>query len=70
MSTAPVIHTESGEEIRVISFRRATTREIEILFASIESQLPPPARYESRPRHPSIAEASITIDPRSAAPPH
>jgi uncharacterized DUF497 family protein len=45
-----IVHTESDEEIRVISFRRATTHEEEILFASIENQLPPPAENESRRR--------------------
>ena len=45
-----IVHTESGEEIRVISFRRATTHEEEILFASIENQLPPPPPNESRRR--------------------
>src|ERR1017187_3461702 len=43
-----VVHTESEDEIRVISFRRATTHEEEILFASIEDQLPPPAKNEGR----------------------
>lgn len=49
-----IVHTESDEEIRVISFRRATTHEEEILFASIENQLPPPAPNESggRKGHP------------------
>ena len=45
-----IVHTESDEEIRVISFRRATTHEEEILLASIENQLPPPAPNESRRR--------------------
>jgi uncharacterized DUF497 family protein len=45
-----IVHTESAEEIRVISFRRATTHEEEILFASIENQLPPPPENESRGR--------------------
>src|ERR1700680_544147 len=45
-----IVHTESDEEIRVISFRRATTHEEEILFASIENQLPPPPPNESRRR--------------------
>jgi uncharacterized protein len=45
-----IVHRESDEEIRVISFRRATTHEEEILFASIENQLPPPPPNESRRR--------------------
>ena len=45
-----IVHTESDEEIRVISFRRATTHEEEILFASIEDQLPPPPANEGRRR--------------------
>ena len=45
-----IVHTESEEEIRVISFRRATTHEEEILFASIENQLPPPPPNESHRR--------------------
>src|SRR5271165_3988269 len=45
-----IVHTESDEEIRIISFRRATTHEEEILFASIEDQLPPPPANESRRR--------------------
>lgn len=45
-----IVHTESDEEIRVISFRRATIHEEEILFASIENQLPPPPPNESRRR--------------------
>lgn len=45
-----IVHTESDEEIRVISFRRATTREEEILFESIENQLPSPPPKESRRR--------------------
>jgi len=42
----PIVHTESDEEIRVISFRRATTHEEEILFESIENQLPPPRQMK------------------------
>jgi hypothetical protein len=45
-----MVHTESDEEIRVISFRRATTNEEEILFASIENQLPPPPQNGRRRR--------------------
>ena len=43
-----IVHTESEDEIRVISFRRATTHEEEILFASIEDQLPPAAKPKGR----------------------
>lgn len=42
-----IVHTESEDEIRVISFRRATTHEEEILFASIEDQLPPATKPKS-----------------------
>jgi uncharacterized DUF497 family protein len=54
-----IVHTESDQEIRVISFRRATTHEEEILFASIENQLPPPAPNESggRKGHPRASGA-------------
>jgi hypothetical protein len=45
-----IVHTESDDEIRVISFRRATTHEEEILFASIEDQLPPTAKSKGRGR--------------------
>ena len=30
-----IVHTESKHEIRIISFRKATTRETEILFSKI-----------------------------------
>ena len=30
-----VVHTETGDQIRIISFRKATKREQEILFESI-----------------------------------
>ena len=30
-----IVHTESNHEIRIISFRKATTRETEILFSKI-----------------------------------
>jgi uncharacterized DUF497 family protein len=54
-----IAHTESDEEIRVISLRRATTHEEEILFTSIENQLPPPTPNESRGRksHPESSGA-------------
>jgi hypothetical protein len=45
-----IVHTESEDEIRVISFRRATTHEEEILFASIEDQLPPSTKPKGRER--------------------
>jgi hypothetical protein len=45
-----IVHAESDEEIRVISFRRATTHEEEILFASIEDQLPPATKPKGRGR--------------------
>jgi uncharacterized DUF497 family protein len=37
-----VAHTETREAIRVISFRRATRHETEILFSQIKDQLPAP----------------------------
>ncbi len=54
-----IVHTESDEEIRIISFRRATTHEEEIVFASIEDQLPPPPANEGR-RRKNHARASRT----------
>jgi hypothetical protein len=45
-----IVHTESEEEIRVISFRRATAHEEAFLFASIENQLPPAQKDERRRR--------------------
>ena len=45
-----IVHAESDEEIRVISFRRATTHEEEILFASIEDQLPTATKPKGRGR--------------------
>jgi uncharacterized protein len=35
-----IVHTESSDVIRVISFRAATSHETEFLFQSIASQLP------------------------------
>jgi uncharacterized DUF497 family protein len=42
-----IAHTESSDEIRVISFRRATRNEEKILFESIEDQLPKPPQHEA-----------------------
>src|SRR6478752_2423135 len=35
-----IAHTETKEEIRVISFRKATDNEAQILFTQIQDQLP------------------------------
>ena len=35
-----IVHTETPETIRVISFRRATDHETQVLFAQIQDQLP------------------------------
>jgi hypothetical protein len=43
-----LVHTESEDEIRVISFRGATTHEEEFLFVSIEDQLPPSQKNKGR----------------------
>ena len=37
-----IIHTETNEEIRIISFRKATKRETEILFQTIWNKLGTP----------------------------
>ena len=36
-----IVHTETEDEIRIISFRKATKNEEVILFKSIEDQLDP-----------------------------
>jgi uncharacterized DUF497 family protein len=41
-----IVHTESESEIRVISFRKATDNEAQILFTQIQDQLPPPKGSE------------------------
>jgi hypothetical protein len=45
-----IAHTETGEVIRPISFRRATSHETVILFEKIADQLPPPKVDEGRGR--------------------
>lgn len=45
-----IAHTETDEEIRVISFRKATDNEAQILFAQIKDQLPPLAVDEKSRR--------------------
>ena len=45
-----IVHSESEDEIRVISFRRATAHEEAFLFASIENQLPSAPKDERRGR--------------------
>ncbi|MEO6080874.1 MAG: BrnT family toxin, partial [Steroidobacteraceae bacterium] len=37
-----IAHTETSAEIRVISFRKATDNETQILFSQIQDQHPPP----------------------------
>jgi uncharacterized protein len=44
-----IAHTETDEEIRVISFRKATDNETQILFSQIQDQLPPP-EVDEKPR--------------------
>jgi uncharacterized DUF497 family protein len=44
-----IVHTETSEEIRVISFRRATDNETQILFSQIQDQLPP-LEVDEKPR--------------------
>lgn len=36
-----IVHTETEDEIRIISFRKATKKEEVILFKSLENQLDP-----------------------------
>ena len=45
-----LVHTESGEIIRPISFRKATTHETAILLREIQDQLPQAPRDEGRRR--------------------
>ena len=52
-----IVHAETTECIRVISFRRATTNEATILFEKIADQFPPPAGHEGR-RCPAHGRAS------------
>ena len=42
-----LVHTETPVEIRVISFRRATNHEAEILFSKIQDHLPASADTEA-----------------------
>lgn len=44
-----IAHTETDEEIRVISFRKATDNETQILFSQIQDKLPPP-KVDEKPR--------------------
>lgn len=50
-----IVHTETSETIRVISFRRATTHEATILFVNIADQLPPPPDDGGR-RRPGLVQ--------------
>ena len=43
-----VVHTETETEIRVISFRKATDHEAQILFPQIQDQLPTPESPKKR----------------------
>jgi uncharacterized protein len=52
-----LVHTESPEAIRIISFRRATTHETVILFEKIADQLPPPPVAKGQ-GHPARGRAS------------
>ena len=45
-----IVHTESTDAIRVISFRKATTHETEIFFSKISDELPTPPDDEGRRR--------------------
>src|SRR5690606_1881247 len=45
-----IVHTESETEIRVISFRKATDHEAQILFPQIQDQLPTSKKPEERGR--------------------
>ena len=45
-----LVHTESGEVIRPISFRKATTHETAILLREIQDELPKAPRDEGRRR--------------------
>jgi uncharacterized DUF497 family protein len=51
-----IAHTETGDLIRPISFRRATKHETTILFEKIADQLPTPPSDEGR-GHPAHAGA-------------
>jgi uncharacterized protein len=47
-----IVHTEAEDEIRVISFRKATDNETQILFTQIQDQLPPASVDEKQRRSP------------------
>jgi uncharacterized protein len=51
-----IVHTETEDVIRPISFRRATAHETAILFEKIADQLPPASVHEGR-GHPAHARA-------------
>jgi uncharacterized protein len=51
-----IVHTETADVIRPISFRRATAHETAILFEKIADQLPPASVHEGR-RDPAHARA-------------
>ena len=51
-----IAHTETGQTVRVISFRRATNHEAEILFSQIKDQLPPP-EIDDGQRRPDLGRA-------------
>ncbi len=61
-----IVHTESDEEIRVISFRRATTHEEEILFA--RGCIPTHSTHCVKATESSSLAAASTAWPRSAKP--
>ena len=45
-----IVHTESTDAIRVISFRKATTHETEIFFSKVSDEPPTPPDDEGRRR--------------------
>jgi uncharacterized DUF497 family protein len=46
-----IVHTESQDVIRIISFRRATLHETAFFFETIADQLPPAAQPEAGEAH-------------------
>jgi uncharacterized protein len=46
-----IVHTESPDVIRIISFRRATHHETAFFFETIADQLPPPAESKTGEAH-------------------
>jgi uncharacterized protein len=51
-----IVHTETLEEIRVISFRKATDNEAQILFSKIQDQLPS-LEVDVKPRRATVRRA-------------